>query len=128
MIEGFYRSWDLYTTGQLVDGLQQKKKTVFIKGKWNHVVFSRDTILSFHHVCEKKDKYLNLARELKNLWTMKVSIVPIVIGALGTVSKGLSKGLENLKFGGWVETFQTTTLLRTARILRRVLGTLWDLL
>ena len=24
-----YRSWDLYTTGQLVDGLQQRKKTGF---------------------------------------------------------------------------------------------------
>ena len=29
MIDGSYRSWDLYTTGQLVDGLQQKKKTDF---------------------------------------------------------------------------------------------------
>ena len=29
IIEGSYRSWDLYTTGQLVDGLQQKKKTGF---------------------------------------------------------------------------------------------------
>ena len=29
MIEGSYRSWDLYTTGQLVDGRQQKKKTGF---------------------------------------------------------------------------------------------------
>ena len=37
---------------------------------------------------EKKDKYLNLARELKNLWNMKVTIVPIVIGAFGTVTKG----------------------------------------
>ena len=26
--------------------------------------------------CEKKDKYLDLARELKKLWKMKVSIVP----------------------------------------------------
>ena len=50
MIEGFYRSWDLYTTGQLVDGLQQKRKPVFIKRKWNHVVFSWATILSFHPV------------------------------------------------------------------------------
>ena len=54
MIEGSYRSWDLYTTGQLVDGLQQKKKKkrkpVFIKRKWNHVVFARATILSFHSV------------------------------------------------------------------------------
>ena len=29
MIEGSYRSWDLYTTGLLVDGRQQKKKTGF---------------------------------------------------------------------------------------------------
>ena len=29
MIEGSYRSWDLYTTGQLVDGQQQEKKTSF---------------------------------------------------------------------------------------------------
>ena len=29
MIEGSYRSWDLYTTGQLVDSLQQKNKTGF---------------------------------------------------------------------------------------------------
>ena len=27
MIEGSYRSWDLYTTGLRVDGLQQEKKT-----------------------------------------------------------------------------------------------------
>ena len=29
MMEVSYRSWDLYTTGQLVGGLQQKKKTGF---------------------------------------------------------------------------------------------------
>ena len=54
---------------------------------------------------------------------MKVTIVPIVIGALGTITKGLLKGLECLEIGGRVETIQTTALLRTARILRRVLET-----
>ena len=29
MIEGSYRSWDLYATGQLVDRLQQKKENRF---------------------------------------------------------------------------------------------------
>ena len=29
MIEGSYRSWDFYTTGQLADGLHQQKKTGF---------------------------------------------------------------------------------------------------
>ena len=53
---------------------------------------------------EKKDKYLDLARELKKLWNMKVMIVPIVIGALGTITKGLLKGLEDLEVGGRVET------------------------
>ena len=73
--------------------------------------------------CEKKDKYLDLARELKKLWNMQVTIIPIVIGAFGTVTKGLLKGMEDLEAGGRVETFQTATLLRTARILRRVLET-----
>ena len=73
--------------------------------------------------CEKKDKYLDFVRELKKLWNMKVTIVPIVIGALGTVTKGLLKDLEDLEVGGRVETIQMTALLRTARILRRVLET-----
>ena len=59
---------------------------------------------------------------------MKVTIVPIVIGALGAITKGLLKGLEDLEVGGRVETIQMTALLRTARILRRVLETWRDLL
>ena len=38
---------------------------------------------------EKKDKYLALAKELKKKqWNMKVIIIPIVIGAFGTATKG----------------------------------------
>ena len=73
--------------------------------------------------CAKKDKYLDLARELKKLWNMKVTIVPIVIGAFGTISKGLLKGLEDLEVGRRVETIQMTALLRKDRILRRILET-----
>ena len=59
---------------------------------------------------------------------MKATIILIVIGALGTVTKGLLKELEDLEVGGQVETIQTTALLRTARILRSVLETWGDLL
>ena len=59
---------------------------------------------------------------------MKVTIVPIAIGALGTITKGLLKGLEDLEVGGRVETLQMTAMLRTARILGRVLETWGDLL
>ena len=71
----------------------------------------------------KRDKYLDLARELKKLWNMKVTIIPLVIGTFGMVTKGLLKDLEDLEVGGRVETIQTTALLKTARILRRVLET-----
>ena len=77
---------------------------------------------------ENEDNYLDLARELKKIWNMKVSIVPIVIGAFGTVNEGLLKGLEDLEVSGRLETIQTTALLKTARILRRVLETWGDLL
>ena len=45
---------------------------------------------------KKKDKFLDLARELKKLWNMKVTILLIVFGVFGTVAKGLLKGLEDL--------------------------------
>ena len=40
---------------------------------------------------QKRDKYQDLARELKKLWNMKVTVIPIVIGALGTVTNRLVK-------------------------------------
>ena len=58
---------------------------------------------------------------------MKMTIVPIVNGTFGTITKGLLKGLEDLEVGRRVETIQMTALLRTARILRRVLETWGDL-
>ena len=77
---------------------------------------------------EKENNYLDLARELKKLWNMKVTFIPVVISALGTVTKGLIKGLEDLKITGQVETIQTSTIFTLARILRIVLETWGDLL
>ena len=57
-----------------------------------------------------------------------MTIVSIVIGAFGTVTIGLLNGMEDLEVGGRVETVQTKALLKTARILRRVLETWGDLL
>ena len=41
---------------------------------------------------------------------MKVTVIPIVIGALGTVTEGLGKRLEDLEIRGQVETIQTTVI------------------
>ena len=42
----------------------------------------------------------NSSSSSSKLWNMQVTIIPIVIGALGTVTKGLLKGLEDLEVGG----------------------------
>ena len=99
---------------------QKKKKRKSAKLSVDHRIKLKE--------CEKRDKYLELARELEKLWKMKVTIIPIVSGGFGTVTKGLLKGLEDLEVGGRVETIQTTALLKTVKILRRVLETSGDLL
>ena len=53
---------------------------------------------------EEKDKYLDLARELKKLWNMKGTVIQIIIGALGTVNKTLVQGLEDFEIRGRLET------------------------
>ena len=67
---------------------------------------------------EKRDKYLELARALKKLWNMKMTVIQIVIGTVGIVTKGLVKGIEDLERRERVETIQTTAWLRSGRILR----------
>ena len=74
--------------------------------------------------CEKRDKYLDFARELKKKQqqcNMKVTIIPIGTGVFSTVTKGLVLGMEDLEITGRMGTVRTLALLRSARILRRVL-------
>ena len=77
---------------------------------------------------KKKHKYLDLARERNKLWNTKVIVIPIVIGSLGTILKGLVRGLNELEIRRRTETIQTTALLRSTRILRSVLKTWGHLL
>ena len=81
-------------------------------------------VLVYHRVklkeCEKRDNYFDLALELKKLWNMKVIIIPIVIGVVGTITKGLVQGLEDLEITVRVKTAQTIALLRSAKLRTRV--------
>jgi len=43
---------------------------------------------------EEKLKYKSLCTEIKRMWYMKRMIIPVIIGATGTVTKGLKKNLE----------------------------------
>ena len=106
--------WDFdIQTGHLI--LARRPGLIIINKKkrtWKIVDFA---VLADHRIklkeYEKKDMYRDLVRELKKLWNMQVTIILMVIGAFGTVTKGLLKWLEDLEVGGRVETIQTTYYL-----------------
>ena len=87
-------SSNLSQTTRPSDSQQKKKTTCRI------VDFS---VLADHKVklkeSEKKENYLDLTRELKwKLLNMKVTVIPIVISALGTVSKRISRRAEEVGY------------------------------
>ena len=60
---------------------------------------------------ETMEKLLDLGRELKeNLWNMILTVIPIVVGAIGTVSKGLEKELKELKISERIMTVHSVLL------------------
>ena len=41
---------------------------------------------------EKTEKYQNLKREIQRLWNLKkIDVIPVVLGALGSVTKNFGK-------------------------------------
>ena len=71
---------------------------------------------------EKVQKYQNLKRELKKLQSLrKVEVVPVVVGALGFISKGFSGWMDTLGIKLNVGMVQKPVLLGIGRILRKVL-------
>ena len=53
-----------------------------------------------------------------------MTVTAVVIGALGIVTKGLVQRLEDLEIKGLLEKIETTSLMRSDRILTRLLETL----
>ena len=70
---------------------------------------------------EKKEKYQDLARELKMIWNIKATVTPVVIGALGALPKKLKKSSQDLGIETKIVELQKSTIIHTARILRKVL-------
>ena len=70
----------------------------------------------------------NLVRELKQQRKMTVMVIRIAVGASRNVPEGLERGIEQVEIRGRIETIQTAMLLRTTKLLRRVLESGGDLL
>ena len=72
---------------------------------------------------EKLSNYDELKYELARIWSMKkVTIVPIVIGALGTVTERIDSWIEQIGIDCPVALLQKGCLLGSARIIRKVMN------
>jgi hypothetical protein len=55
------------------------------------------------------------------MWNVKTRVIPVIIGATGTISKSFRKYGSNIAGNHEVRELQKTAILGTARILRKVL-------
>ena len=95
-----------------------------IEKKWTFVDFAvpfdRNVVSKEE---EKVAKYKDLAAEVSRMHTVKVEVVPIVVGTLGMVSKNLLGWLKRIGVDDVVGALQTSAIIGTSAILRKVLAT-----
>jgi len=69
----------------------------------------------------KKLKYKSLCTEILRVWNLKCTIVPVIIGATGIVTRNLRKNVESVAGKHSIDSLQKTAILGTAHIIRKVL-------
>ena len=71
---------------------------------------------------EKLSKYKDLEIEIERMWGMNIMTIPIIIGALGLLKKGMEKCINKIPGNISIQETQKCVLLGTAHILRRILS------
>jgi len=84
---------------------------VAIPGDRNVILKEADKIL----------KYKDLTIEIQRMWNVQTKVIPVIIGATGTISKSYRKYVSNIPGNHEVKELQKTAILGTAHILRKVL-------
>jgi hypothetical protein len=66
-------------------------------------------------------KYKDLTLEIQSMWNIKTRVIPVIIGATGTISKSFRKYVSYIPGNHDVKELQKRAILGTAHILRKVL-------
>jgi hypothetical protein len=70
---------------------------------------------------ENKLKYKSLCIQTQRMWNLKCTIIPVIIGATGIVTRSLRKHLEAVPGKHSIDSLQKTAILGTSHIIRKVL-------
>ena len=63
----------------------------------------------------------NNNKEIRRMWNLKCTIIPIIIGATGIVTRSLRKNLEAVPGKHSIDSLQKTAIFGTSHIIRKVL-------
>ena len=66
-------------------------------------------------------KYKDLTIEIQRMRNIKPRVIPVIIGATGTISESFRKYVSNISGNHEVKELQKTAILGTAHILQKVL-------
>ena len=107
--------------------IKANRPDIIIKHKTKKECILIDMAIPSEHntsvkVTEKLSKYKDLEIEINRMWGTKTTTIPVVIGALGLVKKGLEKYTDNIPGNINIQEVQKIALLGTAHIIRRVLS------
>ena len=112
-------SWNVtIQTDQVIEAI---RSNMVIKNMTKNECKTFDVVCPFDNRIENREKdkmkgYNNLKRDLKKIWDMSLKIVSVVVGALGTTTKKLRKGLSDIGIEARIVELQKTTILYSVRI------------
>jgi len=70
---------------------------------------------------EKKLKFKSLGIEIQRMWNMICTIIPVITGATGIVTRSLRKNSETVPGKHSIDSLQKTDILGTSHVIRKVL-------
>jgi len=70
---------------------------------------------------KKKLKYKSLCIEIQRMWNLKYTIITLITGATGIVTRSLRKNLEAIPGKHLIDSLQKAAILGTSHIIRKVL-------
>ena len=107
--------------------IEYNKPDIIVHNKMKRECIITDVVCPFDSRVDKKEvekieKYQDLNRELMMIWKCrKMWIIPIIIGALGTLSRNFKSWASKIDVYDRVDLMQKACVLGTAKIIRRVL-------
>ena len=106
--------------------IPNNKQDIIIRDNEKRTCMLIDVAISGNRNVIKKEvenivKYKDLTIEIQRMWNVKTKVIPIIIGATGTISKSFRKYMSNIPGNHEVKELQKTAILGTAHILRKVL-------